>query len=128
MTSMSDKNSKPSYRDIIEKVQEVLPEQNKEEKRITYEEWSKIFDESQIIKKVYTKESIIKNNFIDDHLDQFINMTEILKEKNNFFGFFNSLRYYDIMNMCIKNMHIDEIQETDSDDEETGIIEFNADE
>lgn len=128
MTSMNDIKSKMSYRDIIEKLQD-LPEKIKEEKRVTYEEWIKIFNESKKIKKVYTRESIINNNFIDDHLDQFMNITEILKEKNNFFGFFNNMEYYDIMNMCIKNMHIDEIKESEhEDDDETGIIEFNTEE
>lgn len=64
-------------------------------------------------------EDIVKNNYIDDHLEQFIDLCEILKDTYSNNGFLNNIKYTDISNICIKNMIIREIIDTDSEEEES---------
>ncbi len=96
-----------------------------EEKQVTYEEWCKIYEDSRIVRKELTKEDIAKQNLIDDTLEYFIDIAETLKDEYNFNGFLNKLNYTELMNVCIKNMKVSEIDESESEDDENNDIIFD---
>lgn len=118
MTSIfKNQETKLSYKDILETFNEQVIEKPKEEVHLTYDEWIKIDNIKKNIKM--KNEDIVKNNYIDDHLEQFIDLCEILKDTYSNNGFLNNIKYTDISNICIKNMIIREIIDTDSEEEES---------
>ncbi len=123
MTSIEP--AKRSYKDMLETLIEPVKPAVYEEKQVTYEEWCKIYEDSRIVRKELTKEDIAKQNLIDDTLEYFIDIAETLKDEYNFNGFLNKLNYTELMNVCIKNMKVSEIDESESEDDENNDIIFD---
>lgn len=112
---------KLSYKDILETFEHVVEKPKEEEIHITYEEWINHMSNKRLNNENNIKKSsdIAKNNYINDHLEQFIDMCEVLKDRYISNGFLNRVEYIDIANLCVKNMVINEINESASDEDDS---------
>lgn len=117
--------TKPSYKDILETFSEQVVEKPKEERHLTYDEWKYMMNEKKMTERIITKMEITQNNFIDEHLEQFINLCEVLKSNYNDFGYMNRMNYMDLANICVKNMNIVEIEDSESEDDESNDINID---
>lgn len=102
---------KISFKDIIEKKRIIEYDNDPNEIHYTYDEFIKIYDENIIAKnkKKILKPDFKKSDFLDEHSSFISNLLETLKDKQNFNGFMNDMKYNDMMNILYKNISVEKI-------------------
>lgn len=108
---MNSAYKKISFKDIIEKKRIIEYDNDPNEIHYTYDEFIKIYDENIIAKnkKKILKQDLKKSDFLDEHSSFISNLLETLKDKQNFHGFMNDMKYNDMMNILYKNISVEKI-------------------